>query len=106
MLYARLPPSRRDVEDLLHERGIKVSHEAVRYWWLQVGPAFAAVIRRKRVRGIRMFPWRWHLDDVFVKVNLMQHHLWRAVDHEGEVLKAHVISDATKLLLSVPARSG
>lgn len=83
MLYIRLPLPLRDVEDLLHERGIEVSHETVRSWWLRFGPMFAAEIRRKRVRRMRHSRWRWHLDEVFVKVNGVQHHLRRAVDHGG-----------------------
>ena len=75
--------SLRNVEDLLHERGIEVSHETVRFWWQRFGPMFAAEIRRKRVRQMRSSRWRWHLDEVFVKVNGVQHYLWRAVDHEG-----------------------
>ncbi len=51
---------------------------------------FAAEIRRRRVGGLRSSRWRWHLDEVFVKVNGVQHYLWRAVDHEGEVLEAFV----------------
>ena len=90
MLYIRFPLSLRNVEDLLHERGIEVSHETVRFWWMRFGPMFAAEIRRKRVSGLRASRWRWHLDEVFVKVNGVQHYLWRAVDHEGEVLEAFV----------------
>ena len=90
MLYVRFPLSLRNVEDLLHERGIEVSYETVRFWWLRFGPMFAAEIRRKRVSGMRSSRWRWHLDEVFVKVNGVQHYLWRAVDHEGEVLEAFV----------------
>src|SRR4028118_7914 len=90
MLYVRFPLSLRNVEDLLHERGIEVSHETVRVSWQRFGPMFAAEIRRRRVGGLRTSRWRWHLDEVFVKVNGVQHHLWRAVDHEGEVLEAFV----------------
>ena len=90
MLYVRFPLSLRNVEDLLHERGIEVSHETVRFWWQRFGPMFAAEIRRKRVTGLRTSRWRWHLDEVFVKINGVQHYLWRAVDHEGEVLEAFV----------------
>src|SRR4028119_1069175 len=90
MLYVRFPLSLRNVEDLLHERGIEVSHETVRFWWQRFGPMFAAEIRHKRVVGMRSSRWRWHLDEVFVKVNGVQHYLWRAVDHEGEVLEAFV----------------
>jgi transposase-like protein len=52
---------------------------------------FAAEIRRKRVGRIRSLPsWRWHLDEVFLKINSVTHYLWRVVDHEGEVLEALV----------------
>ena len=76
--------------DLLHERGIEVSHGTVRVWWMRFGPIFAAEILRKRAGQMRTSRWRWHLDEVFVKVNGVQHTLWRAVDHEGEVLEAFV----------------
>jgi putative transposase len=90
MLYIRFPLSLRNVEDLLHERGIEVSHETVRYWWMRFGPMFAAKIRKRRVGQMRSSRWRWHLDEVFVKVNGVQHHLWRAVNHEGEVLESYI----------------
>ena len=91
MLCVRFPPSLRNVEDLLHERGIDVSHESVRFWWQRFGPMFAAEIRRKRVESLRAWPqWCWHLDEMFVKINGVQHYLWRAVDHEGEVLESFV----------------
>ncbi len=67
-----------------------VNHETVRVWWQRFGPMFAAEIRRKRVGGLRASRWRWHLDEEFVKINGAQHDLWRAVDHEGEVLEAFV----------------
>jgi putative transposase len=89
MMYVRYPLSLRNVEDLLTERGIDISHETVRFWWNRFGPMFAAEIRKKRVAHMRGYPqWRWHLDEVFVKVNGRVCHLWRAVDHEGEVLEA------------------
>lgn len=84
------PLSLRNVEDLLHERGIEISHETVRYWWNRFGPLFAAEIRKRRVSGMRSSHWRWHLDEVFVKINGVLHCLWRAVDHEGEVLESFV----------------
>ena len=91
MLYVRFPLSLRNVEDLLHERGIDVSHETIRFWWNRFGPLFAAEIRRKRVDRMRSGThWRWHLDEVFVKINGETHYLWRAVDHEGEVLESFV----------------
>ncbi|EYD75860.1 Mobile element protein [Rubellimicrobium mesophilum DSM 19309] len=96
MLYVRFPLSLRNVEDLLHERGIEVSHETVRFWWQRFGPMFAAEIRKRRVSGMRASRWRWHLDEVFVKINGVQHYLWRAVDHEGEVLEAYVSTHRDK----------
>ncbi len=53
MMYVLFPLSLRNVEDLLHERGIEISHETVRFWWQRFGPLFAAEIRRKRVGGLR-----------------------------------------------------
>ena len=89
MMYVRFPLSLRNVEDLLHERGIDISHETVRFWWNRFGPLFAAEIRRKRVQNLRAYSnWQWHLDEVFVKINGETHYLWRAVDHEGEVLES------------------
>ena len=90
MMYIRFPLSLRNVEDLLHERGIEISHETVRFWWNRFGPLFAAEIRKRRVSGMRSSRWRWHLDEVFVKINGQQHYLWRAVDHEGEVIESFV----------------
>jgi putative transposase len=97
MMYVRYPLSLRNVEDLLAERGIDISHETVRFWWNRFGPIFAAEIRKRRVGSIRGFPqWGWHLDEVFVKVNGKLCYLWRAVDHEGEVLEAVVTAKRDK----------
>ena len=91
IMYVRFPLSLRNVEDLPHERGIEINHEAVRFWWNRFGPMFAAEIRRNRVSRMRSYSnWRWHLDEVFVKINGETHYLWRAVDHEGEVLESYV----------------
>ncbi len=87
MMYIRFPLSLRQVEDLLHERGIDICHETVRFWWNRFGPMFAAEIRKRRIRVRSYSPWRWHLDEVFVQINGETHYLWRAVDHEGEVLE-------------------
>ena len=90
MMYIRFPLSLRQVEDLLHERGIDICHETVRFWWNRFGPMLAAEIRKKRSAALRTLPqWRWHLDEVFVKINGEMHYLWRAVDHEGEVLEVY-----------------
>jgi putative transposase len=87
MLYIRYPLSLRQVEDILFERGIDICHETVRLWWDRFGPMFAAEIRKRRIQHRRFSQWRWHLDEVFVKINGERHYLWRAVDHEGEVLE-------------------
>ena len=82
MMWGRSPLSLRNVEDLLHERGIDVSHETVRFWWNRFGLMFAAEIRRKRTDRMRAFSnWQWHVDEAFVKINGERHYLWRAVDH-------------------------
>lgn len=76
MLYVRFPLSLRNVEDLVHERGVDISHETVRYWWNRFGPIFAAEIRKKRVSQMRAYSnWQWHLDEVFVKIYGETHHL-------------------------------
>jgi len=90
MMYVRYPLSLRQVEDLLFERGIDICHETVRFWWNRFGPTFAAEIRKRRVQNHSYSRWRWHLDEVFVKINGETHYLWRAVDHEGEVLESFV----------------
>ncbi len=91
MMYVRFPLSLRQVEDLLHERGIDICHETVRIWWNRFGPMFASEIRKKRIAAHRNWTQsRWHLDEVFVRINGETYYLWRAVDHEGEVLEAYV----------------
>ena len=97
MLYVRYPLSLRNVEDLLFERGYDFCHETVRLWWNRFGPMFAAEIRRRRVnrmRGVRH--WRWHLDEMYVKMNGEMVYLWRAVDHEGEILESYVTKKRDK----------
>ena len=97
MMYVRFPLSLRNVEDLLFERGIDICHETVRFWWNRFGPMFASEIRRQRVSRMRGFRhWRWHLDEVFVKINGERHYLWRAVDHEGEILESYVTKKRDK----------
>jgi putative transposase len=96
MLYVRFPLSLRNVDDLLHERGIEVSHEAVRFWWHRFGLMFASEIRKRRIAGMKSSKWRWHLDEVFVKINGERHYLWRAVDHEGEILESFVTKTRDK----------
>ena len=97
MMYVRYPLSLRNVEDLLHERGIDITHETVRVWWGRFGQIFAAEIRRGRVEAMRAFRHRrWHHDEMFVKINGVKHYLWRAVDHEGEVLESFVTKTRDK----------
>ena len=62
----------------------------MRYGWNRFGPLFAAEIRTRRVHHGSYSNWRWHLDEVFVRINGKTHYLWRAVDHEGEVLEVFV----------------
>jgi len=81
-LYARFTLSFRDVEDLLAERGIDVSNETVRRWFLKFGLLVASNLRRSRPRAST----RWHLDEMVIKIRDRKHWLWRAVDDEGEVL--------------------
>ena len=69
------------------QRGIDICHETVRFWWNRFGPMFAAEIRKRRVYQRSYSQWCWHLDEVFVRINGETHYLWRAVDHEGEVLE-------------------
>lgn len=111
-MYVRFPLSLRNVEDLLHERGIDVSHESVRFWWNRFGPMFVAEIRRKRVQQPHAHSnWQWHLYEVLVKINEEQHYLWRVVDHEGKVLESFVTKcrdrkAALKLLRKTMKRHG
>src|SRR5258708_1202061 len=76
---------------------MEMRHGSVRWWWNRCGQMFAAEIGKKRVAHLRHFPqWRWHLDEVFVKINGKPCYLWRAVDHEGEVLETVVTAKRDK----------
>src|SRR5580765_6066729 len=81
-LYLRFTLSYRDVEELLAERGLDISYETVRSWVLKFGPVIARRLRRRRPRPSD----RWHLDEMVVRIAGKRMYLWRAVDHEGEVL--------------------
>ena len=97
MMYVRFPLSLRNVEDLLFERGINICHETVRQWSNRFGPLFAGDIRRRRVSRMRGFRhWRWHLDEMYVKLNGEMVYLWRAVDHEGEILESYITKTRDK----------
>jgi putative transposase len=81
-LYHRFPLSFREVEELMLERGVVVSYETVRRWCVKFGPAYARELRRRRPRPGD----KWHLDEVFIKINGERKYLWRAVDQDGMVL--------------------
>jgi Transposase and inactivated derivatives len=81
-LYHTFPLSFRDVELLLAERGVEVSYETVRRWCRKFAQTFANRLRRRRPRRGD----RWHLDEMFIRINGVQHYLWRAVDQHGSVL--------------------
>ena len=97
LMYVKYPLSLRNVEDLLFERGIDICHETVRMWWNRFGPLFAGDIRRQRVSRMKGFcHWRWHLDEMYVKMNGEIVYLWRAVDQEGEILESYVTKKRDK----------
>jgi putative transposase len=81
-LYFRFPLSFREVEELMLERGVTVSYETVRRWCGKFGQQYAGALRRRQPRPGD----KWHLDEVFIKINGEQRYLWRAVDQDGNVL--------------------
>jgi DDE domain len=81
-LYHRFTLSLRDVEELMLARGVVVTYETIRSWCAKFGPDYAAQLRRWRPRPGD----KWHLDEVFVKINGTTHYQWRAVDQHGDVL--------------------
>jgi putative transposase len=81
-LYFRFCLSYRDVEELMAERGVSLTYEAVRYWCRKFGQAYANALRRRRPTPGD----KWHLDEVFLTINKERHYLWRAVDQDGNIL--------------------
>ncbi len=78
MYYIRYPLSLRQVEDIIHERGIDIFHEIIRYWWNRFGHNFSREMKKKS--GVKYSNWRWHIDEVFVKINGETHlmkSIWR-----------------------------
>jgi putative transposase len=92
VVVLRFSLSFRDVEDMMAERGVVVSYESVREWCLKFGAAYA---KRIRAHGPRPGD-RWHLDEVFLKIQGKLQYLWRAVDQDGEVLDILVQSRRNK----------
>src|SRR5438477_2468657 len=106
-LYLRFILSYRHVEELLAERGLDLSYESVRSWVVKFGPAIARGLRRGRPRP----SGRWHPDEMIVRIAGKHMYLWRAVDHEGEVLEILVQrrrdrSAAVKLMRKLLRRQG
>ncbi|MCH8347358.1 MAG: IS6 family transposase [Proteobacteria bacterium] len=106
-LYARFTLSYRDIEDLLAERGLDISYETVRRWFLKFGPGIARNLRRKRPKPSD----HWHLDEIAIMIRGKRYWLWRAVDNEGEVLDFLVRSErnaraALKLMRKLLKKQG
>jgi len=85
-LYYRFNLSHRDIEDLLAERGINVTYEAIRLWCVRFGPKYAARLKRKH----RGYGDTFFIDEVFLRIGGKQHYLWRAVDQDGEVVDVYL----------------
>jgi putative transposase len=81
-LYFRFNLSHRDIEDLLAQRGVIVTHEWIRLWCIKFGSKYAARLRRKH----QGYGDTFFIDEVFIKIDGKQHYLWRAVDQDGEVV--------------------
>ena len=78
-LYFRFALSYRDVEEMMAKRGVRLTYETVREWCGKFGALYAAQLRKKRAK----LGSKWPLDEVFIKMNGVQHYLWRAVDQHG-----------------------
>jgi putative transposase len=87
-LYHRFPLSFREIQEMMMERGVIVSYETIRVWCRMFGQAFANGLRRRRPRPGD----KWHLGEVFIKIQGKSHYLWRAVDQDGNVLDILVTS--------------
>ncbi len=100
-LYHRICLSFRDVEDLLAERGIMVTYEAIRLWCLKFGPAYARALKRRQGR----LGDTWHLDELFVTIQGQRQYLWRAVDQDGDVIDILFSRAAIGVLLNASSVS-
>ena len=85
-LYYRFNLRHRDIEDLLAERGITVSREAIRLWCIKFGAIYSRRLKRKH----QGYGDTFYIDEVFVKINGKRHYLWRAVDQDGEVIDVYL----------------
>ncbi len=85
-LYYRFNLSHRDIEDLFAERGIVVSYESVRCWCNKFGAKYARRLKKKH----EDYGDTFFIDEVFVKIDGKQHHLWRAVDQDGEIVDVFI----------------
>ena len=85
-LYYRFNLSHRDIEDLLAGRGINVTYEAIRLWCNRFGPKYTARLKRKH----RGFGDIFFIDEVFIKIDGIQHYLWGAVGQDGEVVDVYL----------------
>ena len=81
-LYFSFCLSLRDVELMMAARGVQLSYETIRRWCDKFGQSYAAKLKRKRPK----IGDKWHMDEVFLKINGVQHYLWRAVDQHGAVI--------------------
>jgi putative transposase len=81
-LYHRFNLSSRDIEDLVAERGIAISYESIRRWCIKFGPQYARRLRRQH----KGYGDTFYLDEVFVRIQGVQHYLWRAIDQDGDVV--------------------
>jgi putative transposase len=91
-LYYRFSLSYRDVEELMAARGVVLTYETVRQWCRKFGQSYANQLRRRRAQTGD----KWHLDEVFLKINGKLHYVWRAVDQHGNVLDILVQSRRNK----------
>src|SRR5690349_13926855 len=80
-LYFRFSLSFRDIEEIMAERGIIVTYETIRQWTLKFGQTYAKELKHRRAKTGD----KWHLDEVYLKINRKTHYLWRAVDQYGNV---------------------
>ncbi|WP_040449036.1 IS6 family transposase, partial [Ktedonobacter racemifer] len=91
-LYFRFSLSFRDIEEIMAERGVALTYETIRQWCLKFGQMYAHELKRRHPKPGD----KWHLDEVFLKINGKQHYLWRAVDQHGNILDILVQSRRNK----------